>query len=125
MSVPYGNFARVLARYVRDEGVLSLSEAVRRFTLLPATTWKLRDRGCIAPGCYADIVVFDPASVQDHATFAEPLQLATGVVHVFVNGEQALADGEPAAARPGRVVRGPGWTGWDNTVYTPRRGGGT
>ena len=110
----YGNFARVLARYVRDEGVLSLSEAVRRFTLLPATTWKLRDRGCIAPGCYADIVVFDPASVQDHATFAEPLQLATGVVHVFVNGEQALADGEPAAARPGRVVRGPGWTGWDN-----------
>lgn len=121
----YGNFARVLARYVRDEGVLSLSEAVRRFTLLPATTWKLRDRGCIAPGCYADIVVFDPASVQDHATFAEPLQLATGVVHVFVNGEQALADGEPTAARPGRVVRGPGWTGWDNTVYTPRRGGGT
>jgi N-acyl-D-amino-acid deacylase len=107
----YGNFARVLAHYVRDTGVLSLEEAVRRFTRLPATTWKLEGRGCIDPGCFADIAVFDPATVQDHATFAAPQQLATGVIHVFVNGEQALADGEPTAARPGRVVRGPGWVG--------------
>jgi N-acyl-D-amino-acid deacylase len=107
----YGNFARVLAHYVRDTGVLSLEEAVRRFTRLPATTWKLEGRGCIDPGCFADIAVFDPATVQDHATFAAPQQLATGVTHVFVNGAPVLADGEPTAARPGRVVRGPGWVG--------------
>ena len=107
----YGNFARVLARYVRDEKVLSLEEAVRRFTRLPASNWKLKDRGCIEPGCFADIAVFDPATVQDHATFAQPMQFATGVVHVVVNGELALVDGEPTDARPGRVVRGPGWSG--------------
>lgn len=107
----YGNFARVLARYVRDEGVLSLEEAVRRFTRLPASTWKLDGRGCIDPGCHADIAVFDPATIQDHATFAAPMQFATGVRHVVVNGQLALADGEPTAARPGRVVRGPGWSG--------------
>lgn len=105
----YGNFARVLARYVRDEHVLSLEEAVRRFTRLPATTWKLEGRGCIDPGCYADIAVFDPATIQDHATFAEPMQFATGMVHVIVNGQLALDHGEPTSARPGRVVRGPGW----------------
>lgn len=107
----YGNFARVLARYVREERVLSLQEAVRRFTRLPASNWKLKDRGCIDPGCYADIAVFDPTKVQDHATFAQPMQFATGVIHVIVNGELALSNGEPTDARPGRVVRGPGWVG--------------
>ncbi|MEO8010674.1 MAG: amidohydrolase family protein [Dokdonella sp.] len=105
----YGNFARVLARYVRDEQVLSLEEAVRRFTRLPATNWKLEGRGCIDPGCYADIAIFDAARIQDHATFAEPMQFATGMVHVVVNGQLALENGEPTSARPGRVVRGPGW----------------
>ncbi len=107
----YGNFARVLARYVREEKVLTLEDAIRRFTRLPATNWKLKDRGCIEAGCYADITVFDPSKVQDHATFAQPMQFATGMVHVIVNGELALANGEPTDARPGRVVRGPGWVG--------------
>lgn len=105
----YGNFARVLAKYVRDEPVITLPEAIRRFTRLPASNWKLADRGCIDPGCYADVVVFDPAMIRDHATFDEPLRYATGVAHVLVNGVQVLRDGEHTGAKPGRVVRGPGW----------------
>jgi N-acyl-D-amino-acid deacylase len=107
----YGNFARLLGRYVREEGVLTLGEAIRRLTRLPATNWKLEGRGCIDPGCYADVVVFDPATISDRATFDEPRQYATGVVHVLVNGVPVLKDGEHTGAKPGRVVRGPGWTG--------------
>ena len=108
----YGNFARVLGKYVRDEAVLSLPEAIHKLTKLPATNLRLRDRGELKPGHYADVVVFDAHRIQDHATFAEPHQYATGMVHVFVNGEPVLADGEHTGALPGRVVRGPGWTGW-------------
>ena len=108
----YGNFARLLGKYVRDEGVLPLEEAVRKLTSLPAERLRIRRRGTLRPGYYADVVVFDPATIQDHATFEEPFQFATGVHHVFVNGEHALADGEPTGAPSGRVVRGPGWTGW-------------
>jgi len=108
----YGNVARLLGRYVRDEKVVPLREAVRRLTSLPAENLKLRRRGRLAPGYYADVVVFDPAKVQDHATFEKPHQYSTGVVHVFVNGTQVLRDGEHTGATPGRVVRGPGWRGW-------------
>jgi N-acyl-D-amino-acid deacylase len=108
----YGNFARVLGRYVREEGVVTLQEAIRKLTSLPATNLHLRGRGSLKPGYYADVVVFDPATIQDHATFEQPHQYATGMRHVFVNGVQVLADGEHTGALPGRVVRGPGWTGW-------------
>ena len=107
----YGTFARLLGKYVREEKILGLSEAVRRLTRLPATNWKLEDRGCIDPGCYADVVVFDPAAIIDHATFDAPQRYATGVSHVIVNGVRVLANGEHTDARPGRVVRGPGWDG--------------
>ena len=109
----YGNFARLLGRYVRDEKVIPLEEAVRKLTTLPATNLKLRRRGALQIGHYADIVVFDPATIMDHATFDQPHQYSTGVQHVFVNGVQVLKDGEHTGALPGRVVRGPGWTGWD------------
>ncbi|MCG8434580.1 MAG: amidohydrolase family protein, partial [Gammaproteobacteria bacterium] len=105
----YGNFARLLGKYVRDEKVISLQEAIRRLTSLPAGNLKIKDRGLLKNGYFADIVVFDPEHIQDHATFAEPAQLSTGVTHVFVNGEQVLRDGEHTGALPGRVVRGPGW----------------
>ncbi|MEM8961955.1 MAG: D-aminoacylase [Acidobacteriota bacterium] len=108
----YGNVARLLGHYVRDRGVIPLEEAIRRLTAWPASNLKLRDRGRLQTGFFADVVVFDPATIQDHATFEEPHQLATGVVHVFVNGEQVLRDGEHTGATPGRVVRGPGWVGW-------------
>ena len=107
----YGNFARLLGKYVREEKILGLPEAVRRLTRLPAANWKLEDRGCIDPGCYADVVVFDPDAIIDHATFDAPQQYATGVSHVLVNGVRVLANGEHTGARPGRVVRGPGWDG--------------
>ncbi len=108
----YGNFARLLGRYVRDRQIISLAEAIRRLTSLPAGNLELRRRGSLTPGYFADVVVFDPATIQDHATFAEPHQLAEGVHHVFVNGTPVLRDGEHTRATPGRVVRGPGWTGW-------------
>lgn len=105
----YGNFARFLGHYVRDRGLMPLEEGIHRLTGLPAANWKLQDRGCLRPGCFADIVVFDPATISDHATFAQPQQYATGVSQVFVNGVQVLRDGEHTGATPGRVVRGPGW----------------
>ena len=108
----YGNFARFLGKYVREQKVANLADAVRRMTSLPATNFRLRDRGCLRPECHADIVVFDPASIADHSTFAKPHQYATGVVHVFVNGVQVLRDGEHTNAKPGQVVHGPGWDGW-------------
>ncbi len=108
----YGSFARFLGKYVREEHVATLPEAIRRLTRLPAENWKLRDRGCLDRGCFADIVIFDPATIADHATFGQPREFATGVVHVFVNGVQVLDNGEHTGATPGQVVRGPGWTGW-------------
>jgi N-acyl-D-amino-acid deacylase len=105
----YGNFARLLGKYVRDEHVLTLPDAIHRMTGLPATNWKLNDRGCLAVQCYADIVVFDPATVADRATFEEPRQYAVGVDHVLVNGVQVIRNGEHTGAKPGRVVRGPGY----------------
>lgn len=108
----YGSFARFLGRYVRDQKVTTLQDGIRRITRLPAQTFKLKDRGCLETQCHADIVIFDPATIADHATFEKPHQYATGVHHVFVNGVQVLRDGEHTGATPGQVVRGPGWTGW-------------
>jgi N-acyl-D-amino-acid deacylase len=105
----YGNFARLLGKYVREEKVILPEEAIRRLTSLPAQNLKLDRRGRLAKGYYADIVVFDPATVSDHATYEKPQQYATGVIHVFVNGIQVLKDGEHTGAKPGQVVRGPGW----------------
>jgi N-acyl-D-amino-acid deacylase len=107
----YGNFARLLGRYVRDEKIIPLEEAVRRLTRLPAENLKLDRRGALKPGHFADVAVFDPAKIQDHATFDKPHQYATGVAHVFVNGTQVLKNGQHTGAKPGRVVRGPGWKG--------------
>ena len=107
----YGNFARLLGKYVREEKVIPLEEAIRRLTSLPATNLKIKQRGRLAPGYFADVVVFDPATIQDHATFEKPHQYATGVRHVFVNGTQVLKDGEHTGATPGRFVRGPGTKG--------------
>ena len=108
----YGNFTRVLGKYVRDEKAAALPDAIRRLTSLPATNLGFKDRGSLKAGYAADIVIFDPARVRDLATFAKPQQLATGVRDVFVNGVQVLKDGRHTAAKPGRVVRGPGWAGW-------------
>ncbi len=108
----YGTFARLLGHYVREEGLVPLAEAIRRLSSLPAENLRLRDRGRLTPGYFADVVVFDPATVIDHASYERPHQLATGVRHVFVNGVQALRDGEHTGAFSGRVVRGPGWRGW-------------
>ncbi len=105
----YGSFARLLGRYVRDEGLVSLAEAIRRLTSFPTANLKIRDRGRLAQGWFADVVVFDPDSIADRATFAAPHQYAEGVQHVFVNGEQVVRDGEHTGALPGRVVRGPGY----------------
>lgn len=105
----YGTFARVLAKYVRDDKVLTLEEAVRRMTLLPATNLRIERRGALRPGYFADVVVFHADSVQDHATFEDPQQFATGVKHVFVNGVQVLDNGNHTGATPGRVVPGPGY----------------
>jgi len=107
----YGNFARLLGRYVREEKIIPLEEAIRRLTSLPADNLRIGRRGRLTPGHFADIVVFDPETIRDHATFDSPHQFATGVVHVFVNGVQVLDDGRHTDARPGRVVRGPGWKG--------------
>ncbi len=107
----YGNFARLLGRYVREEGVIPLEEAVRKLTSLPAANLGISDRGQLAEGYFADVVVFDPTTIIDHATYEDPHQLATGVTHVFVNGVMVLEDAEPTGRTPGRFVRGPGWTG--------------
>jgi N-acyl-D-amino-acid deacylase len=105
----YGSFARVLGKYVRDELVIPLEEAVRRLSAFPADNLGLERRGRLLPGRYADVVVFDPKTVQDHATFDQPHQYASGMQHVFVNGVQVLEDGEHTNARPGRVLRGRGY----------------
>ncbi|MFN7552913.1 MAG: N-acyl-D-amino-acid deacylase family protein [Pseudomonadota bacterium] len=105
----YGNFARLLGHYVRERGVIPLPEAIHRLTRLPAQNWRLTGRGCLDPGCFADLVVFDPATISDHATFDQPQRFATGVRDVLVNGVPVLRDGAHTGALPGRVVRGPGW----------------
>jgi N-acyl-D-amino-acid deacylase len=105
----YGNVARLLGKYVRDEKVISLEEAIRKLTSFPADNLKLNRRGKLLAGYFADVVVFDPAKIQDHATFDKPHQYSTGVVHVFVNGVHVLNNGEPTGATPGRFVKGPGW----------------
>ena len=107
----YGNFARLLSKYVREEKVIPLQEAIRRLTSLPAGNLKIRKRGTLAPGNFADVVVFDADKIQDHATFEKPMQYATGMVYVFVNGTMVLSKGEHTGATPGRAVRGPGWVG--------------
>ncbi|HTK82331.1 MAG TPA: D-aminoacylase [Bacteroidota bacterium] len=105
----YGTFARLLGKYVRDEKVISLEEAVRRMTSFSAANLHIARRGMLKPGNFADVVIFDPAKIEDHATFDKPHQYATGVRDVFVNGVQVIRDGEHTGAKPGRFVRGPGW----------------
>jgi N-acyl-D-amino-acid deacylase len=105
----YGNVARLLGKYVREEKIVPLEEAVRRLSSLPAENLKLRDRGALKEGYFADIVIFDPAKVEDRATFEKPHQYSSGVRDVFVNGVHVLKDGEHTGAKPGEVVHGPGW----------------
>lgn len=107
----YGNFARLLGKYVRDEKVISLQEAVRKLTALPADNLSLQRRGLLEAGYFADVVVFDPATISDHATYEKPHQLSTGVEDVWINGIQALKNGVATGAHSGRVVRGRAWTG--------------
>ena len=104
----YGNVARLLGKYVRDEHRLSLAEAVRKLTSLPAANLGIKDRGLVRPGMMADLAIFDPATIADKATFEQPQQFAVGMRHVVVNGQPVLLDGEMTEARPGRAVHGPG-----------------
>ena len=104
----YGNFARVLGKYVRDEKVIPIKEAIRRLSGLPATNLELDHRGFLKEGMFADVVVFDPATIVDRATYEKPHQYAVGVKHVFVNGVQVVKDGEHTGATPGRALWGPG-----------------
>src|SRR5205807_5590968 len=104
----YGSFARVLGKYARDEKVISMSEAIRRLSGFPATNLGLDRRGSVKDGMFADVVVFDPATIADRATFEKPHQYAVGMKHVFVNGVQVLKDGEHTGAKPGRALWGPG-----------------
>ncbi len=105
----YGNFSRLLGKYVREEKVITLEEAIRRLTSLPASNLKIKKRGLLQVGYYADLAIFDAEKIADHATFENPHQYSTGMVHVFVNGTQVLENGEHTNARPGRIVRGPGY----------------
>lgn len=107
----YGNFARLFARYVREDHLLTVQEAVRKLTSLPADVLSLQGRGRLRAGEFADVVIFDPAKFQDHATYQKPMQYATGVTDVFINGALALKDGEPTGAHTGRILRGRAWTG--------------
>jgi N-acyl-D-amino-acid deacylase len=104
----FGNFARLLGKYVREEQVISLQEAIHRLSGLPATILGLDHRGFIKEGMYADVVVFDPAKIADRATFEKPHQYAVGMKYVFVNGVEVLKDGEHTGAKPGRALWGPG-----------------
>jgi N-acyl-D-amino-acid deacylase len=108
----YGNVARLLGLYVRDQHATTLQDAIRRLTTLPATNLSIRERGSLKPGYYGDVVVFDPATIRDNGTFEKPQQLASGVEQVFINGVQVLRNGKHTGATPGQFVRGPGWSGW-------------
>jgi len=105
----YGSFSRLLGKYVREEKIISMEEAIRKLSGLPASNLKIRRRGTLKQGNFADVVLFDPEKIKDNATFEQPHQYATGMKHVFVNGSQVLKDGEHTGALPGQVVRGPGW----------------
>jgi N-acyl-D-amino-acid deacylase len=105
----YGNVARLLGKYVRDEKVISLEEAIYKLTTLPATNLKIKKRGALKTGYFSDLAIFNPNEIQDHATFEKPQQFSAGMVHVFVNGVQVLKDGKHTGALPGQVVRGPGY----------------
>ena len=107
----YGTFTRILGKYVRDDRVMPLEEAVRKMSSAVASRLSIRDRGVLREGAFADIVVFDPATVADRATYQQPHQLSVGMHHVFVNGVQVVRNGRHTGAKPGRIVRGPGWTG--------------
>jgi N-acyl-D-amino-acid deacylase len=107
----YGNFAKLLAKYVREEKAVTLPDAIHRLSGLPAANLSLKDRGLLKTGYFADVVVFDPATIQDHATYEKPHQLSTGVDDVLVNGQFAFADGKATGASTGRFVRGRAWTG--------------
>jgi N-acyl-D-amino-acid deacylase len=105
----YGNFSRLLGKYVRDEKVISLEEAIRKLTSLPAGNLKVKKRGTLTPGYFSDVVIFDPTKILDHATFENSHQYSTGMIHVLVNGTLVLENGEHTGAKPGRIVRGPGY----------------
>jgi N-acyl-D-amino-acid deacylase len=105
----YGTFTHILGHYVRDENVIELEDAVRKMTSAVATRLHIQDRGVLREGLFADIVVFDPATIADRATFEQPHQLSVGVLHVFVNGEAVIRDGVHTGATPGRALRGPGY----------------
>lgn len=105
----YGNFARLLGKYVREEKVITLQEAIRKLTSLPCDNLKIQKRGRLAVGNYADIVIFDPNKIQDKATFEKPHQLSEGMIHVFVNGKQVVSNGQHTGVKSGRFVKGPGW----------------
>jgi len=105
----YGNVSSLLGKYIREEKIIPLEEAIRKLTSLPATNMKVKKRGLLKPGYFADVVIFDPNTIIDHATYTKPHQYSTGVSDVFVNGKQVLKDGEHTGAMPGRVVRGPGY----------------
>jgi N-acyl-D-amino-acid deacylase len=107
----YGTYPRILGKYVRDEHVLTLEDAIRKMSGAVADRLLIRDRGLLREGMYADVVVFDPATIQEHSTYEKPNQGSTGVREVFVNGVEVIRDGKHTGAKPGRVVRGPGWTG--------------
>jgi N-acyl-D-amino-acid deacylase len=108
----YGNVARLLGKYVREEKSTTLESAVHRLTGLPAKNLGLKDRGLLKVGHHADVVIFDPTTVADRGTYEQPKQFAVGVSHVLVNGQVVLADGEPTGAKAGQVVRGRAWKGW-------------
>jgi N-acyl-D-amino-acid deacylase len=105
----FGTFARVLGKYVREEKLMTLEEAIRKLTSLPASNLKIKDRGLLKEGYFADLAIFDPQLIADHATFEDPKQYATGMVHVFVNGTQVLNQGIHTGAKPGKIVYGPGY----------------
>jgi N-acyl-D-amino-acid deacylase len=110
----YGSFARLLSNYSRKEKLITTEEAIRKMTSLPANNLKIKQRGLLRVGYFADVVVFDPAKIEDQATFEDPHQYATGVSHVFVNGQQVLKDGDHTGKKPGRLVVGPGFEGKAN-----------
>jgi N-acyl-D-amino-acid deacylase len=105
----YGNFTRLISKYVRDEKVIPLQEAIRKLTSLPCNNLKIQKRGQLKVGYYADILAFNLAKMKDNATFEKPHQLSAGMVHVFVNGQQVLKDGEHTGVKSGKFVKGPGW----------------
>jgi N-acyl-D-amino-acid deacylase len=105
----YGSFARILGKYTRDEKLIPLTEAIRRLTSFPATNLRLKERGALLPGYFADLVVFDPQTIMDLATYEQPHRYARGVSHVFVNGVQVIREGEHTGAKPGKFLHGPGY----------------